>query len=339
MAQMKDKKEGMGGKMKAAILLVALGTKASAELLKEMTEEEVEVITKEIANLQNVESKMIEQVKSEFRSMVLAQQYISVGGLGYAKEILEKALGDKKSLDVIRKVQRSMEIRGFNVLKKLDTEQLLNFMQKEHPQTIALVLTQLDPSQAAAIVASLPDDLRNDVIYRYSTIDRVSADMIKEVENVLESRVEFNVSGDQIGGVNSAAEILNQMGQSIEKGILTSLSMRDPELASQIKNLMFVFEDLLFLDDRSIQRLLKDIDMKELSLALKAGSSEIKERILSNVSERAVTMIKEEMEFMGPVKLRDVEKAQQKIVETVRQLDEMGEIVMTTQGSKEEMVV
>ncbi len=335
----KTKKLSVDGRKKAAILLVAVGSKASSEILKEMTEEEVELLTREIAQIENIPGEVIDDVKGEFRQMVLAQQYIAVGGLEYAKEILEEALGSAKALEVIKKVQRSLEIRGFNVLKKLDTEQLLSFMQKEHPQTIALVLTQLEPEQASSILANLPLDLRNDVMYRFATMDRVSMEYIKEVEKVLESRVEFNVSGNQIGGVKMAANVLNMTGQSVEKSILSDLSQRDPELAAEIKNLMFVFEDILMLDDRSIQRVLKDVDMKELSLALKGASEEMKKKILTNVSERASTMIKEEMEFMGPVKLRDVEKAQQKIVDIVRKLDEEGEVVMSSPGGKEEVIV
>ena len=329
----------LAGKTKAAILMVAMGSSASSRVLKEMSDEEIEVVTKEIAQLENIPGDTIDRIKSEFRNLVMGQQYASVGGIEYARELLENTMGSSKSLDVIKKVQRSMEIRGFNVLKNLDTEQLLNFMQKEHPQTIALVLTQLDSSQAASILSSLPADLRNDVMYRFSTIERVSVDMIKEVEKVLESRVEFNVSGNQIGGVNSAADILNLVGQTVEKSVLSDLSQRDPELAAEIKNLMFVFEDIQLLDDRSVQRVLKDVDMKELSLALKAGSEEIKEKILANVSERASAMIEEEMEYMGPVKLRDVEKAQQKIVDIVRRLDEEGEIVMAGPGGKDEIIV
>ena len=334
-----ESKNNLDGRKKAAVLLVAMGKKASASVLKEMTEQEVEKLTREIAKLENIPGKVLNDVKGEFRQMVAAQEYIAVGGLEFAKEILDEAMGSSKAREIINKVQRSMEIRGFNVLKKLDTEQLLSFMQKEHPQTIALVLTQLEIPQAASILGDLPVDMRNDVLYRFATMDRVSADLIKEVENVLESRVEFNESGNALGGVKMAAGVLNQTGQTIEKSVLTSLNQRDPELASEIKNLMFVFEDLLTLDDRSIQRVLKDVDMKELSLALKASSDDMKSKILSNVSERAGEMIKEEMEFMGPVKLRDVEKAQQKIVDIVRRLDEEGVIIMTSPGHAEEIVV
>ena len=335
----KEEGKSLDGKKKAAIILVAMGAEASAQVMKELTEQEVEMVTREIALMENIPADLLSDVKSEFRQMVSAQEYIAIGGLEYAKEVLDNALGNTKAGEIIKKVQRSMEIRGFNVLKKLDTEQLLGFLQKEHPQTIALVMTQLEPSQASSIISNLPGEVRNDVMYRFATMDRVSTDYIKEVEKVLESRVEFNVSGNQIGGVKMAAGILNMAGQTVEKNILTNLSQRDPELATEIKNLMFVFEDVLLLDDRSIQRLLKDVDMKELSLALKAASEELKNKLLSNVSERASAMIREEMEFMGPVKLRDVEKAQQKIVDVVRRLDEEGEIVMASPGSEEEIIV
>ena len=334
-----ESKNKLEGRKKAAILLVAMGTKASASVLKELTEHEVEAVTREIAQLENIPAKDLNDVKGEFRQMVVAQEYIAVGGIDYAKEVLEQAVGSARTLEIIKKVQRSMEIRGFNVLKKLDTEQLLSFMQKEHPQTIALVLTQLEPPQAATILGNLPIEMRNDVMYRFATMDRVSNDLIKEVEKVLESRVEFNASGNPLGGVKMAAGVLNQTGQTVEKSVLTSLSQRDPELASEIKNLMFVFEDILMLDDRSIQRVLKDVDMKELSLALKVSSDDMKSKILDNVSERAAAMIQEEMEFMGPVKLRDVERAKRKIVDIVRKLDEEGEIVMAGPGSTEEIVV
>lgn len=335
---MADTGKKIRGVQKAAILMVAIGQKASSLVMQEMNDEEVEKVTKAIAQLDNIPGELLDSVKDEFRQMVLAQQYIAVGGLDFAKEVLEEALGSAKALEIIKKVQRSMEVKGFNVLKKLDSEQLLSFLQKEHPQTIALVLTQLEPDQAATILSNIPEDTRNDVMYRFATMDRVSMDYIKEVEKVLESKVEFDVGGNQIGGINMAATVLNNAGQSVEKAILSDIGQRDPELASEIKNLMFVFEDIMMLDDRSIQRVLKDVDMKELSLALKGASDEMTDKILSNMSERASTMVREEMEFMGPVKLRDVEKVQQKIVDSVRRLDEEGEIVMSGPGGGEEII-
>ena len=327
------------GKRKAAILLIAMGKKASAAVLKEMGETEVEMVSKEIAHMENVPKDVLNQINDEFREMMVAQECIAVGGIEYTREVLEQALRGPKALDIIKKVQRSKEARGFSALKKLDTEHLVSFIQKEHPQTVALVLTQLDTQQSAAILQSLPDDIRNDVMFRFATMDKVAPEYIKEVERVLESKVDMTESGKLIGGVQMAADVLNFTEQTVEKKILGEIGEKDPELASSIKNLMFVFEDMITPDDKSIQRVLKDVDQKELAVALKAASEKMKEKILSNMSERAATLIREEMEYMGPMKLKDVEKAQKKIVDIVRRLDEEGEILIAGPGSREEIIV
>ena len=327
------------GRKKAAILLVAMGVEASALVMKELAEEEIEMLTREIANLGSVPSEVIESISNEFREMVVAHEYMAVGGMEYALQLLEEALGHTKALEIVRKVQRSMEMIGFKVLKKLDPEQLLNFIQKEHPQTIALVLTQLDPQQAAFVLSNLPDETRNEVIYRFATMDRVSFEMIKEVERVLESRVDVSLHGSQIGGVHSTAEVLNWVGQSVEKSILREIAEKSPELAEEIKNLMFTFEDVVLMDDRSIQRVLRDIRIQELALALKSTTPEVKKRVLQNMSERAQVMVEEEIKYMGPVKLSDVELAQQRIVDIVRKLEEDGEVVIAGPGEKEEIIV
>jgi flagellar motor switch protein FliG len=327
------------GLRKAAILMVGLGAKASSQLMKELTEVEIEAVTKELAKIENVPSDKIEEIQDEFRGMVLAQEYIAAGGVEYAREILEAALGPNRAIEIIRKVQRSMEIKGFNVLKKIDAEQLLSFMQQEHPQTIAFVLTQIDPEQAADIISHLPDELRNNVMYRYATMDRVPPDLISEVEAVLESSVDFSFGGDRLGGVKAAADILNMVGTTVEKHILEDLGSRNPELSDQIKKLMFVFEDLRRLDDRSMQRILKDIDLKDLAMALKAASDEIRQKIFANISQRAAEMVKEEIQYMGPVRLSEVEKMQQQIVDQVRKLADSGEVVLSTQGRQEDVLV
>jgi len=327
------------GRKKAAILLVAMGVEASALVMKELAEEEIEMLTREIANLGSVPSEVIESISNEFREMVVAHEYMAVGGMEYALQLLEEALGHTKALEIVRKVQRSMEMIGFKILKKLDPEQLLNFIQKEHPQTIALVLTQLDPQQAAFVLSNLPDETRNEVIYRFATMDRVSFEMIKEVERVLESRVDVSLHGSQIGGVHSTAEVLNWVGQSVEKSILREIAEKSPELAEEIKNLMFTFEDVVLMDDRSIQRVLRDIRIQELALALKSTTPEVKKRVLQNMSERAQVMVEEEIKYMGPVKLSDVELAQQRIVDIVRKLEEDGEVVIAGPGEKEEIIV
>ncbi len=327
------------GRKKAAVLLVAMGVDASTKLMKELTEDEVEILTKEIADLGHVPADIVESTADEFREMVVAHEYMAVGGLDYAANLLEKALDEAKAMEILKKVQKSQEMVGFKAIKKLDPEQLLTFIQKEHPQTIALVLTQLDPQQSAWVLNNLPDNIRNDVIFRFATMDRVSYEMIKEVEKDLESRIDFSTHGSQIGGIQSTAEVLNWVGTSVEKSVLREIAERDPELAEEIKNLMFVFEDIMHMDDRSIQRLLREIKIQELALALKSVGPEVKKRILSNMSERAQTMVEEEIKYMGPVKLSDVEGAQQRIVDVIRTLEEQGEVVLAGPGGKEEIIV
>ena len=328
------------GAQKAAILIVAMGLEASSQVLKELSEEELEQITKEVANLGHVPPEKVQSVVSEFRDMAVADQYMAVGGLDYAVNLLQSSVGPAKASDIIRKVHRSMELQGsMRILEKLDPVQLVNFIQKEHPQTIALVLTQLDAEQAAFVISNLPEEIRSEVVYRYATMDRVSSEMIAEVQKVLKSRLELSVHGSELGGVKAAAEMLNYLGQSLERAILKDVGARDPSLAEEIKNLMFVFEDIVLLDDRSIQRVLREVQTHDLALALKSTTPEVKRRILQNMSERAQAMINEEIEFMGPVRLSEVEKAQRGIVEIIRNLDEEGEIIITGRGEKEEIIV
>ena len=329
----------VSGRRKAAILLVAMGVESSSLVMKELSEEEVEMLTKEIADLGNVPSDLVESTADEFREMVVAHEYMAVGGMDYAMKLLEEALGHSRALDIVKKVQRSLDMAGFKALKKLDPEQLLTFIQKEHPQTIALVLTQLDAQQSAWVLNNLPDNIRNDVIFRFATMDRVSFEMIKEVERVLESRIDIAAHGSQIGGIQSTAEVLNWVGTSVEKSVLREIAERNPELAEEIKNLMFVFEDIMHMDDRSIQRVLREVRIQELALALKSVGSDVSKRILSNMSERAQTMVEEEIKYMGPVKLSDVEGAQQRIVDVIRKLEEEGEVVLAGPGGKEEIIV
>lgn len=323
---------------KAAILLVALGSESASKIFRELSAEEVESVTKEISNLGSVPAEIMKEVVKEFYQMVQAQQYIAMGGIDYAHEVLEQALGPDVALDVVQKVRRSMQVKGFNVLKEVDPNQLLSFIQKEHPQTIALVLAQIEPDQSGAILSDLPVDLQKEVIHRFATMDSVSQDTVKQVEQILESRIDYTQGGEKLGGVKQAAEILNMLGRTSEKKILEGIAQEDPELATEIKNLMFVFEDIITLDDRSIQRVLKEIDTQVLTLALKAVSDETKERILQNMSQRASEMLLEEIEFMGPVRLSEVENAQRQIVDAILRLDEEGEIIIKTEGGKEDIV-
>ncbi|HOE90890.1 MAG TPA: flagellar motor switch protein FliG [Candidatus Cloacimonadota bacterium] len=322
----------MDGKTKAAILMIGLGTEASANVFKLLSDNDVELITAKIASLSSVEPRISEAVFEEFYEMIKAQEYISLGGIEYAKELLQSALGDVRAMEIIKKIQRMLQVKGFNVLKQVDSTQLLTFIQKEHPQTIALVLTQLEPLQAANVLTELPEDLRNDVVIRFAAMERVSQEMINTVEQILEERIDFSQQGSQFGGVRAAADIINLVGSTVERSILEAISAKDPKLATEIKNLMFVFEDILYLDDRTIQMILRDVDQKDLAMALKGVVEEVQEKIFKNISERGATIIKEEMEYAGPVRLREVETAQQAILDVIRKKEELGEIQLTKGG-------
>ncbi len=329
--------ENLSGTKKAAIFLVSLGAEASSKVYQYLTEGEVERVSREIAMLDGVPSSVLHQVNQEFHQMVLAQQYIAAGGLQYAQEVLEAALGEGKAMEILKRVERALQIKGFNVLENVDTNQLIAFLQKEHPQTIALVLTQVTPVQAANVLTELSPQVQVDVMYRLSQMERVSPETIAAVEKVLESRIDFSSGSSQIGGVQTAADILNLVGQRFEKNILAGIAKENPDLASEIKNLMFVFEDVVNLDDRSIQKVLREVDNKELAMALKASSEELKSKILANMSRRAAEMIEEELDYMGPVRLREVEEVQQRIIDIIRRLEEEGQIVIT-HGSEDQMV-
>lgn len=322
----------MDGKTKAATLLIGLGTEASSNIFKLLSDADVETITARIASISTVEPKISEAVFEEFYEMIKAQEYISLGGIEYAKELLQASLGDVRAMEIIKKIQRLLQVKGFNVLKQVDSTQLLTFIQKEHPQTIALVLTQLEPVQAANVLAELPEDLRNDVVIRFAAMERVSQEMINTVEQILEERIDFSQQGSQFGGVRAAAEIINLVGSTVERSILEAISAKDPKLATEIKNLMFVFEDILYLDDRTIQMILRDVDQKDLAMALKGVADEVQDKIFKNISERGATIIREEMEYAGPVRLREVETAQQTILDVIRKKEELGEIQLTKGG-------
>ena len=328
--------KGYDGLSKSAILMIGLGKDAAAEVFKLLTDHDLEKITTRIATIETVEPKIQEAVFEEFYELIKAQEYITLGGIEYAKDILQPALGDARAMEVIKKIQRMLQVKGFNVLKKVDSSQLMTFIQKEHPQTIALVLTQLEPTQAANVLTELPDDLRNDVVIRFASMERVSQEMINTVEEIIEQRIDFTSQGNQFGGVRAVAEIINLVGTSVEKSILDSLSSKDPVLAQEIKNLMFVFEDIVNLDDRTIQLILRDVDQKDLAMALKSANVEVQNKIFKNMSERASSIIREEMSYTGPVKLRDVEAAQQNILDIVRKKEDTGEIQLTK--SKEDFV-
>lgn len=340
MARTSVARDGRNGKEKAAIFLIALGPEKSARIFRHLKEEEIEQLTLEIANIRAVTSEEKEKTLEEFYQICLAQEFIAEGGISYAKEILEKALGTQKALEVINKLTASLQVRPFDFVRKADPLQLINFIQKEHPQTIALILSYLRPQQSAAILSELPQDKQTDVSRRIAVMDRSSPEIIKEVERILEKNLSTLVVEDYTvaGGIQSIVDILNSVDRGTEKHIMEALEIEDYELAEEIKTRMFVFEDIISLDNRSIQRFLREIDNTQLATALKGATEEVQKVIYSNMSKRLSEMIKEDIEYMGPVRLKDVEEAQQNIVNTIRRLEDAGELIISRGGGDEIIV-
>ncbi|PKM56957.1 MAG: flagellar motor switch protein FliG [Firmicutes bacterium HGW-Firmicutes-3] len=325
---------------KAAILLIALGPEKSSMIFKHLKEEEIEELTLQIANTRAISPKDKETIINEFYQICLAQSYIAEGGIGYAKELLEKALGTDRAMEVIGRLTSSLQVRPFEFVRKTDPGQLLNYIQDEHNQTIALILSYLNPQQASMVLAALPQEKQADVARRIAQMDRTSPDVIKDVEDVLERKLSSLMTQDFtiVGGVDAIVQILNSVDRSTEKHIMETLEIEDTELAEEIRKKMFIFEDILSLDDRSIQRILREVDNNELGIALKGSGEEVQKVIFNNLSKRLAAMIKEEMEFMGPIRLKDVEEAQQKIVNIIRKLEDAGEIVISRGGGDEIIV-
>ncbi len=333
-------KRQLSGKQKAAIFLVILGPEVSASVFKCLKEDEIEQLTFEIARIDKVEPAEKEKVLSEFQELMMAQEFITSGGIDYAREVLEKALGSQKASDVISRLTSSIQSRPFDFVRRTDPAHLLNFIQSEHPQTIALVLAYLEPQKSSMILSALPQEIQADVAKRIATMDRTSPDVLREVERVLERKLSTLASEDytSAGGIDTIVEVLNLVDRGTERNIIEDLEDEDPELAEEIKKRMFVFEDIVLLDDRSIQKVLREVDGQELARALKAVDSEVQDKIFRNMSKRASSLLKEDMEFMGPIRLKDVEEAQQKIVGIIRKLEEQGDIVVARPG-EDELVV
>lgn len=328
------------GREKAAILLITLGPERSAQIFKHLKEDEIEQLTLEIANIRSVSPQDKNKILEEFYQICLAQEYIAEGGIGYAKDILEKALGTEKTMEIINKLTVSLQVRPFDFVRKADPSQVLNYIQSEHPQTIALILAYLKPKQAAVILSSLPQDKQADVARRIAVMDRTSPEIIKEVERVLEKKLSSLVTEDYTatGGLQAIVDVLNSVDRGTEKFIMETLEIEDADLAEEIRKRMFVFEDILQLDNRSIQRFLREVDNSQLAIALKGATEEVQNVIYNNMSKRLTEMIKEDIEFMGPVRLKDVEEAQQKIVNVIRKLEDAGEIIIS-RGGGDEIVV
>jgi flagellar motor switch protein FliG len=329
------------GVRKAAILLLSLEQDQAAEVLKRLPPEAQEEVAREIASLGEIPVTSRRDVFGEFYNLALANSYLAEGGLEHAKALLRKSLSAEDADRLIKQVTQQVATTPFSFLQKAESENLLTFIQDEHPQTIALILAHLNPQKASEILVGLPSQKQIEVVKRVANMEQTNPEVIKEVERGLEHRLSDIVSQtfEKAGGVESVAEILNLADRSTEKGIMEGLEAEDPDLVEQIRRLMFVFEDILLVNDKGIQSVLKEVDNEELSLALKTASDELKNKIFKNMSERAAQLIAEDMQYMGPVRVSDVEAAQQKIVDIVRRLEDAGEIIIAGRGGEKEMVV
>ncbi len=341
MAQGVITEEELSGIQKAAVLLLTLPEEAASEILKRLDRDSVEEVTKEIASLESISSDKCNNIVEEFYNLALAQSYAEQGGTLYAKKLLEKSLPKDEAESIMEQIEQTVNATPFAFLQKAESDNLLTFIQDEHPQTIALILSHLHPAKSSEILGGLEQSKQLEVVMRISRMEHTNPEVIREVERGLEGRLSSIVSqtAEKAGGVEAVAEILNLADRSTEKAILEQLETSDPELVEQIRKLMFVFEDINLVDSRGIQTVLKEVDNSDLALALKTASEDLKDKILGNMSERASAMIRDEMEFMGPVKLSDVEMAQQKIVDIVRRLDDSGEIVIAGRGGAGDIVV
>ena len=335
------KKEGdMAPLSKAAVLLIAIGITSASQLLKHLPDEEVEKISVEVTKLKDVSSDVVTRIIEEYYQMMTAKQYVSQGGMDYAKEMLEKAWGARKAEEFLKRIEAATEVSAFFLLQTVDDAQLLSFLQDEHPQTAALILANLKPKQAASILSQLSEELQNEIAYRLTIMEKTSPEMVKEIEEVLREQLGgvFGTDMRSTGGAPAVAEILNNATRAAEKSILEHLRERDPEMAMEVTNLMFLFEDVATLADESIQKIIKEVDSKTLALALKATSEELQTKVYNNMSERAGGMLKDELEYLGPVRVKEVEDAQGTILEIVRRLDEAGEITIARGESAEEII-
>jgi flagellar motor switch protein FliG len=330
----------MTGREKAAILLIALGKEYSAKIFRSLKDEEIEQLTLDITNVRRVDAETKDAVIQEFYEECLAQNYISEGGIDYARSLLEQSIGPERALELISRLTSSLSVRPFDFARKTDPNQILNFIANEHPQTIALVLSYLEPTTAAAILAQLPSEKQTQVVVRVSTMDRTSPEYVREVERVLDRKLSSMGVDDftVVGGIQSIVDILNAADRGTERRVLEELEVDNSDLVDEIRRKMFVFEDIIRLDKRAIQRVLKDVENADLTVSLKNATEELRGIIFENMSKRLADMIREDMEYMGPVRVRDVEDAQQKIVNVIRKLQDAGEIVIS-RGSEDDLVV
>lgn len=337
---MKDKKE-LKGVEKAAILLVTLGAERAAQIYKHLKEDEIEKVSIQITQLKAVSPDVKLEVLREVYNDILAREYVEQGGLDFAKSALANAMGEERAKRILERVQRSLEGNPFEFLDKADPEQLIMLLENEHPQVISLILANLSPEQASAVLGGLPDQVRYEVIKRIASMESITPDVLELLRTSLQTRISTMMGGTaKVGGPELVAEILNRVDSNVEKSVLEKLEKEDPELAEQVKNLMFVFDDFMLLDDRDLQKVIRSVkDNRDLVLALKGATEELKEKFFKNMSQRMALMLKEDMEVMGRVPLREVEAAQQRIIQVAKELDEAGEIVLQRRGAEEEVFI
>ncbi len=329
------------GVQKAALLMIALNVENASEVFKHLDVAEIEMISTEISKVKNIPSQTVDAVMEEFYGMVTAREYVLEGGLEYARAVLEKSFGINRAVEIIEKVKNLTTLRGFDVLKKADSAQLISFLSKEHPQTIALILSHLHPDQTAAALKELQEPLRSDVVYRIATLGKISPQTLKQIEKVVDDMAGFSMSQSlsKIGGTKSLAAILNRTNVSLSKEILTGLEQKDTDVAGEVKRLMFLFDDIVNIQDKDIQKILREVDRKDLALSLKIADEALKQKIYTNMSERASDLLKEELQYMGMVKLKEVEAAQAKIIDLIKALEESGEIALNMRGGSDEIYV
>lgn len=336
-----SKRADITGAQKAALLLIALNVETAASVFKHLDPSEVELISAEISKVKNIPSNTVDSVMEEYYAMITAREYVLEGGIDYAQVILEKSFGLAKAVEIIEKVRNLTTLRGFDVLKKADSAQLVNFLNKEHPQTIALILSHLNPEQTANAIKELPENMRGDVAYRIATLGKISPQTLKQIEKVVDELAGFtmNQSLSRTGGPKSLAKILNRTSVSISKDILATIQEKDEEVAHEIKRLMFLFDDIISIQDKDVQRILREVDRRDLALSLKVADERLKQKIFSNMSERAADLLKEELQYMGPIRLKEVESAQAKIVDVIKALEENEEISLNLRGGADEVYV
>ncbi|MFZ2960525.1 MAG: flagellar motor switch protein FliG [Candidatus Ozemobacteraceae bacterium] len=327
----------MSGRAKAAILLVFLGPETSGTIFQNLSDAEIEALTVEIARQRKISSADKEAVLTEFCQLMLARQFYSEGGLEYAKELLEKTVGPSKALEILSRMGTALQVRPFEAARAADPQQLATLIQSEHPQTIALVISYLQPEKSAAILQAMPQDVQTEIAKRLALMESTSPEVSRDVENFLERKLSSVMGQDltHVGGIDTLINILNQVDRGTEKTIIETMEVQDPSLAEEIKKRLFVFEDVLLIEDRGIQRIMKEVDPKDLSLALKGVNDEVREKFFKNMSKHATEMLKEEMAYMGPVRIRDVDQAQQRIVLMVKTLEAKGEVVISRPGEEE----